>query len=59
MPALWDEAKVCEYLAITPRHLQNLRYRRELPFVKVGGKVRFRPAEIEAWIDARTVEAAS
>jgi excisionase family DNA binding protein len=59
MPALWDEAKVCEHLGISERHLRDLRYRRSIPYVKVGRKVRFRGAEIEAWLEANTVEAVS
>jgi excisionase family DNA binding protein len=59
MPRLMDEPTVCEYLGITKRHLQDLRYRREIPYVKVGRLVRFRPAEVEAWLEANTVEAAS
>jgi excisionase family DNA binding protein len=59
MPRLLTEAQVCEHLSITPRHLRELRYRRDIPFVKVGRLVRFRPAEVDAWLEANTVEMAS
>jgi len=59
MPRLMDETQVCDYLGITLRHLRDLRYRNEIPYVKVGRLVRFRPAEVEAYLDAQTVKAAS
>jgi excisionase family DNA binding protein len=31
--------------------------KREIPFVKINGSLRFRPEEIEEWIEEKSVEA--
>ena len=43
-----DAAKA---LQITPRHLQNLRDRGDIGFVQCGRVVRFKPEDIQAYID--------
>lgn len=45
------------YLGTTERHVRNLVYRRAIPYVKVGALVRFRLAELDAWLEANTVPA--
>lgn len=40
------------------RHIDHLVATRRIPFVKVGGLIRFDPADIEAWIEANRVEVA-
>ena len=52
-----DLAGAAAYLGITPRHLRELQYRGELAYVKVGRLVRFRPADLDRYLDERTVEA--
>lgn len=42
------------YLHITPRTLYGWRYRGVGPkFLKLGGKVLYRPTDLDAWISAR------
>lgn len=55
---LTSKQAVCERLGITPRHLDHLVTTRRIPFIKVGGLIRFDPADIEAWIEANRVEVA-
>lgn len=52
-PSLWDVDAVAAYLSTTPRHVRELVYRRTIPYLKVGRLVRFRRADIEAWLDSR------
>lgn len=49
-----DGAAVCEMLAITPRHLRELVYKRRIPVVRVGRLLRYDRAEIERWIERNT-----
>lgn len=56
---LLDSAAAAEYLGITPRHLRELVYRREVPFVKVGRSLRFDLRRLDRWIAAHSSEAAS
>lgn len=57
--ALLDVAGAAERLGTTERHVRRLVSERRIPFVKVGDKVRFRPEDLERWIDANTTPAAS
>jgi excisionase family DNA binding protein len=46
----WDQ--VAERLGTTPRWVREARYRGDLPFVRVGKLIRFRPSDIDAFIAA-------
>ncbi len=48
---LWTVAQVAEFFSVTTRTVRAWQVERQLPFLKIGGVVRFRPAEIEAWAD--------
>lgn len=52
---LYTITDVAEHLNTTERHIKELVYRRQIPYCKVGRLVRFKPAEIEAWLDATKV----
>lgn len=56
---LLDTKQTAELLSISERHLRELCYRREVPFVKVGRLVRFDVKAIEKYIAANTIKAAS
>lgn len=51
---LLDKKKVAEILNTTPRHVMDLARRGELPSLKVGRLVRFRPKDIERFIELRS-----
>ena len=53
---LLDERQAAEAINITPGTLSVWRStgRYNLPFIKVGRKVRYRRADLEAWLDSRT-----
>lgn len=53
-----DEA--AKLLDVAPNTLAKMRIAGNGPsFVKVGRNVRYRPADIEAWVNARTVRSTS
>lgn len=56
---LLDMDGVAARLGTTHRHVRRLVDQRAIPFFKVGGKVRFDPADIERWLTHRRVEAGS
>ena len=53
---LLDEVQAAVTLDVTPGTLAVWRStgRYKLPFIKVGSKVRYRRADLEAWLEART-----
>jgi len=53
---LLDDISAAEILGVTPGTLAVWRCtgRYSLPFIKVGRKVRYRRADLDAWLDART-----
>jgi excisionase family DNA binding protein len=55
---LLTEDEVADQLAITPRHVRELRYAGELPGVLVGRSVRYEQAEIAAFIERNRVNGA-
>jgi excisionase family DNA binding protein len=52
--ALISEHELAHILSVTPRRLQARRLRGDigLPFVKVGRSVRYRRADVEAYVEA-------
>ena len=58
MPSLWTVTEVAEFLHVRPLRIYELVYAREIPFTKIGRRqLRFDPAAIRQWIDARTTQA--
>ena len=55
--ALLATSGAAERLGTTERHIRELVYRRELPFVKVGRLLRFDPAALDRYVADRTVGA--
>lgn len=53
MDELWDVKAVARYLKLTERTVYEKARRGALPALRVGGRWRFREADIEAWLDAR------
>lgn len=49
----WDPAAV--YLDTSVRHLQYLVTTKRIPFLKVGGLIRFDPDQLDRWITERSV----
>ena len=54
---LYDYREAAYYLGDTERHLRQLWQERRIATVKVGRKVRFKRADLDAYIEANRVEA--
>jgi len=53
---LWAMEDVAEYLHLKPATIQDKVFKRTIPFIKLGGAVRFRKEDIDAWIQGQKVE---
>jgi excisionase family DNA binding protein len=51
LPNLLDITQLAEHLGTSQRHIRRLIADRRIPYVKVGGRIRFDPHEIRSWID--------
>ena len=49
--------EVQKLLNITPRQLRYMREKGDIPFVRLRGESRFRPADVRAYVDSMTVGA--
>jgi len=43
--------------AVSTRHLRNLRDRRQIPFCKLGGSIRYSPSAVQQALEKLTVHA--
>jgi len=50
--------EVAELLKVSDKTVRRLATRGELPSFRVGAQLRFRRADIEAWVDAQQAPAA-
>lgn len=58
-PPVTDKAGAAEYLDTTERHIELLVYRRDIPYYKVGRKLRFAYKDLDRWLRDHRTEAAS
>jgi excisionase family DNA binding protein len=56
---LLDKDQTCERLNIGRWHLERLIRDREIPFVKVGRLIRFKPSDLDKWIEENRTETIS
>jgi excisionase family DNA binding protein len=55
---MWTVKQVAEFLNVRPLRIYELVSARQIPFTKVGlRQLRFDPAAIRQWLDARTTQA--
>lgn len=47
---LWTTDQVAEYLNVSPKTIRNWQGKHAIPFVKLGGAVRYVPTVIRAWV---------
>ncbi len=53
-----DVRGAAAYIGCPERYVRRLVFERRIPFMKVGGtRVRFMPADLDAWLAAQRVEA--
>jgi excisionase family DNA binding protein len=48
---------VAEFLGTSERHVRRLVFERRIPYLKVGGLLRFDPLELADWLDRARVPA--
>jgi excisionase family DNA binding protein len=56
-PELWDIDRVCAYLACSKHLVYRLTREHRIRFVRVGKELRFRSADVAAWLEAESVPA--
>ena len=47
---LWTTKEAAEFLHVSPKHVFVLRHRKGLPYIKLGGAVRFVPEEVRKYL---------
>ena len=57
IPTLLTTAELADLTGWSTRHIEYLRARRRLPFVKIGRSIRFKTADVESLLDDGRVEA--
>lgn len=55
--ALFTVAEVAELLKVSVRTVRRLQQQRKIPFVKVGGAVRFAKSDLASYLEKRHVRA--
>lgn len=50
---LWDAGDVAAFLQVHPATVRKMVNSGALPAIDLNGQMRFRPAVIDAWVDAR------
>lgn len=48
---LLTAAEVAEILHVKPNHVYQLRAQHKIPYIKVGGAVRFSEEKIKTWLE--------
>lgn len=56
MTSLWDKRQAAEFLNISPFSVSGKVSRREIPFIKIGRRCLFDPADLKAFVEARKVQ---
>jgi excisionase family DNA binding protein len=51
-----DVPGTAQLLGTSVSHVRKLVLRRGIPYVKIGGLIRFHRADLDAWLDANRVE---
>lgn len=60
VPVLWTQRQVAEYLGKSEKWLERDRWiGATIPFVKVGRAVRYRAADVVAYVHANMIEGAA
>ncbi len=49
---LFDVKGLCEYLNVSDKWVYERTHQNEIPFIKVGGLLRFRKKDIDRWLNS-------
>lgn len=50
-PALLRREEAAEYFFISPREISELQSANAIPFVRIGGSIRFSKSKLDEWIN--------
>ncbi|HET6204933.1 MAG TPA: helix-turn-helix domain-containing protein [Planctomycetota bacterium] len=53
---LWVPERTATFLGITVKALYQMVYRREIPFLKIGRRLRFEETRLRAWLRGKEVQ---
>ncbi len=53
---LWSIKRLAEYLDVPVPTIRYWCYKRQIPFVKVGRHVRFKPSDVLKWLSEKSCE---
>ena len=59
MDELWDIIRLSSYLGVKRSTLYALVEKKEIPHYRIGRLARFKPAEIEEWLEAKRYQGAA
>lgn len=48
---LWSVDQLARYLNVPVATIRDWCYKRKIPFVKAGRSVRFKPSDVETWLN--------
>ena len=48
---LWSIDRLAQYLDVPAATIRDWCYKRKIPFVKAGRSVRFKPSDVEKWLE--------
>jgi excisionase family DNA binding protein len=51
--------EICELLKVPKTYIYWLTHKRQIPFIKMMGHLRFRQSEIDAWLESKEVRIVS
>lgn len=51
---LWSITRLAEYLDVPALTIRDWCYKRQIPFVKAGRHVRFKPSDVQKWLSERS-----
>jgi excisionase family DNA binding protein len=50
---LWTVADLCKYLALSESVIRRMKAKGELPYIQIGGAIRFSKTDIDAALEAK------
>jgi len=56
LPELWDVDRLVAYLGMSKHLAYRLTQEHRIAFLRVGKELRFRPADVVAWLESQVVD---
>ena len=53
MDPLFSVEEMAHYLSMKKSRIYNLIFKKQIPYIKIGSSVRFKPEEILKWLDGQ------